>query len=121
MYTALFIYILIIHYLGDFALQTSDQALNKSSNNIYLLRHVAVYSFVWLLFSIVFVGYVGIWGVILFVSITFITHFCIDYVTSRIVKSFFEKKDYHNAFVVIGMDQILHYIQLWFTFNLLLP
>jgi hypothetical protein len=46
-------------------------------------------------------------------------HFATDYVTSRIAKVFFDSGDYHNGFVVVGFDQILHYIQLFLSYMLL--
>jgi hypothetical protein len=51
-----------------------------------------------------------------FAGITFFAHFATDYVTSRISKKFFDAKDYHNGFVVVGFDQVLHYVQLLATF-----
>jgi len=114
------IFILLIHFLADFGLQTHEQAKNKSSNNLYLFYHVAVYSGIW---------YIALLGhphtendgafISLFVLITSILHFCTDYVTSRISKKFFEKQDYHNGFVVVGFDQLLHYIQLFSTWYIL--
>jgi len=109
--------ILVIHWLADFALQTHDQASQKSTNTTMLLKHVLTYSFVW------------IWGawllvdtpekIVLFVMITFISHIITDFWTSKFVKVCFDNQDYHNGFVVIGADQILHYVQLFLTYKLL--
>ena len=110
------IYILLIHFLADFALQTHEQASLKSTNNTMLFYHVLTYSLTWLLGTIALLG----WYSILFAFITFIVHFSTDYVTSRVVKKFFDKQDFHNGFVMIGADQILHYLQLYFTFKLIL-
>jgi hypothetical protein len=56
---------------------------------------------------------------LLFGAITFVAHFITDYATSRIGKPFWEKKDYHTGFVVVGADQVLHYLQLIYTYELL--
>ena len=111
-----FIYILLIHFLADFALQTHEQASNKSSSLKWLSYHVGTYSIIWtlgatILFSDLSLGLV-------FGAITFIAHFITDYVTSRIGKKFWEKGDHHNGFVVVGFDQILHYLQLYYTIKL---
>lgn len=107
------IFILLIHFLADFGLQTHEQTQNKSSDNLYLFYHVAVYSGIWFI-ALLGHPYTEKGGqyISLFVFITFILHFCTDYVTSRISKKFFEKQDYHNGFVVVGFDQLLHYVQL---------
>lgn len=114
------IYILLIHFLADFGLQTHEQATNKSVNGKeeFLFFHVLTYSLTWLLAS--FMLFDNVWDVLFFTGITFVGHYCTDYVTSRIGKPFFEKGDYHNGFVVVGADQICHYLQLLGTYMLLI-
>lgn len=104
------IFISLIHFLADFALQTHDQAINKSKSNRWLFYHVGVYSLIWLI-AIVAYGY-SFDTAFIFSSITLVAHFVTDWITSRIGKPFWEKNDYHNGFVVIGFDQLLHFIQL---------
>jgi hypothetical protein len=114
MKTELFIYMQVIHFLADFALQTSDQAKYKSENNRMLLYHVLTYSVVW--FLAVYIVFGNHTDAFIFAVITFICHFITDYCTSRIGKPFWEAKDYHNGFVVVGFDQMLHFLQLYYTF-----
>lgn len=113
--------ILIIHWIGDFILQSDLQAKNKSKSFYYLIDHTVTYSVTWLLSLIIlgFLGFInlGIVGLISFISITFITHTITDYFTSRLNTKLHEKGDTHNFFVSIGFDQILHYIQLYLTFK----
>lgn len=113
----IFIIILFIHFIADFALQTHEQAMKKSSNEKYLFYHVLIYSLTWFLVIILFAGFKI---ALMFSVITFIFHFLTDYFTSRGVRCYFDKADYHNGFLVIGFDQILHYIQLIYTFKILL-
>jgi hypothetical protein len=114
----LFIYILLIHFLADFALQTHEQASKKSSDNLFLLYHVSTYTLVWIFACIPIFGFSL--KIITFCEFTFLFHFLTDFITSRIGKSFWEKEDYHNGFVVVGFDQILHYVQIWFCIKWLL-
>ena len=111
----LFLWILVIHFLADFGLQTHEQATMKGKFNLWLFYHVGVYSVIWLICSFIFFG--EIWDAVLFSLITFIFHYCTDWITSRIGKPFWEKQDLHNGFVVVGFDQVLHYIQLYYTFK----
>lgn len=104
------VFILLIHFLSDFGLQTHDQATKKSTDVKWLTYHVGVYSIMWLLASW---GYYGDFTIAtIFSTITFACHWLTDYLTSRIGKPFWEKQDFHNGFVVVGFDQVLHYIQL---------
>lgn len=117
----LFIYILLTHFLADFCLQTHEQAMNKSTSDKWLTYHVATYSLVWLLATLYILPVSDFNpGCIGFAAITFFAHWVTDYCTSRIGKQFWDKKDLHNGFIVVGFDQILHYLQLWYTFKLLL-
>lgn len=104
--------ILFIHWVADFLYQTKDMAVNKSSSNLWLFRHVAVYSSVWFFVGI---AIFDIAQVALFTIITFISHFITDYITSRWTKKLYNIGKYYgfpSFFSVIGLDQYLHYLQL---------
>lgn len=104
--------IILIHFFGDFIIQTDWQAKNKSSNLEALLNHTTTYTLCWLPFCLYYhLGY--------FMIITWFFHTITDYLTSRWVKKSFEKQDYHMGFVKIGLDQCGHYIQLFLTFYFL--
>lgn len=106
--------ILLIHWLSDFCLQTHGQATRKSTEDVPLAEHVTAYSLVWLIAAYCMLGS---WDyAVAFASITWVAHCITDYCTSRIGKKYFDKQDYHTGFVVIGFDQILHYIQLFITY-----
>lgn len=128
--------IIIIHWFADFLMQDEKWALGKSKNWKDLLSHTVTYSCITgLLYLILFpctfnfpdffttkLGYLNIFC---FVIITFITHTITDYFTSRIVSKKFAKQEYGSAipnfgaFTIIGIDQVLHYIQLFLTYYLL--
>ena len=54
-----------------------------------------------------------------FVGITFVCHTITDYFTSRLNSKLWAKGDVHNFFVSVGFDQVLHYVQLFLTYQLL--
>lgn len=114
--TSLF-FILLIHYLADFGLQTHYQATNKYRGDGALFAHVGVYSVVWLLALWTYTG--DIKNSLLFAAITFIAHAITDVITANIGKPFWSKEDYHNGFAVVGADQLLHYCQLIFLYTFL--
>jgi hypothetical protein len=119
MESTIFIGIILIHFLADFGLQTNDQAVNKSSSNTWLTYHVGVYSIVWLVAAYCFLFPGDPLLSLAFSMITYVLHFVTDWITSRIGKPFWEKKDLHNGFTVVGFDQVLHYIQLVLTYEFL--
>jgi hypothetical protein len=114
---SVFIFILLIHFLADFGLQTHQQATLKSSRNTFLFYHVGVYSLIWFI-AIVSYGW-KIENAIIFTLFTFIFHYLTDWTTSRVGKPFWDANDFHNGFVVVGFDQLLHYIQLIITWKLI--
>lgn len=111
------ILILLVHFLADFGLQTHEQATEKSKNTVQLLYHVAIYTGVWFFASIVLFG--SWWKPIIFTPVIGVLHFYTDFFSSKLSKSYFEKEDYHNGFVVIGADQFLHYFQLFLMYFIL--
>ncbi len=112
--------IILIHWFADFVLQTDKQAKGKSKEWYWLLSHTFIYSLFWLPFILI-----GAWKLnysltmLLFVPITLICHTITDYFTSRLNNKLWNKGDVHNFFVSVGFDQVLHYIQLFGTYQLL--
>lgn len=117
----MFFYIILIHFLADFALQTHEQSLKKGEGislfNKFLFYHVGVYSITWWIAMGIISGREDL--ALGFAFVTFVTHYIIDWITSRLGKSFWTKQDFHNGFVVVGFDQMLHYIQLLLTYKLI--
>lgn len=118
------LYIIFVHWVADFILQDEKWALGKSKNLRDLLSHTSLYGIVWIFAAIPLfsVGY----GAVLYGGITFIFHTLTDYFTSKLVSKKFFYKDLGGpipnlgAFTYIGGDQVLHYIQLFLTYLLII-
>lgn len=108
-----FVELLFVHWFADFVVQTSSQAFNKSKCNWALARHVLTYTLTLALGSILIFG--NTIEVIGFSVFNGILHWFTDYYTSRLTKYLYEKKDYHNFFVIIGLDQFIHHVTLAIT------
>ena len=125
----LFVMILTIHFLADFGLQTHEQATRKGEGrsfwNRWLAYHVGVYTLVWgavFFFLPLPSEFQSIIGWITFCLLIGIPHYLTDWVTSRLSKPFFNSGDFHNGFVVVGADQVIHYLCLiWVILNLIKP
>jgi hypothetical protein len=107
---------LVVHWIADFVIQTHWQATNKSKDNIALLAHVTTYTLC-IGFVTPFLG--GVWILwIIFVFVNGIAHFITDYFTSRWTSRLYARQDWHNFFVVVGLDQLIHQMTLagtlWF-------
>lgn len=109
--------ILFIHWVADFICQSHEMSLKKSKSNWWLSYHVGVYSTVtglgWLVFN-------QSWLILSMIGITFVTHWITDYFTSRWTSKLYAKGDIHNFFVVVGLDQFIHYTTLLLTYKWLL-
>jgi hypothetical protein len=104
------------HYIFDFICQTKWQAEHKHDNIEALSNHVIVYSWGMDFSTCLFLYGCG---VPLSISIFFgglswfyfaLTHLVTDFITSKISHHYFSKKDYHMGFVVVGLDQIIHFL-----------
>lgn len=115
--------ILAVHWIGDFAFQTDKMAKGKSKNWNDLLSHTGVYSLIWLIPSfIIFFNELetGLIKTLIFLLVTFTFHTITDYFTSRLNSKLWAENKMHWFFVSVGFDQILHYIQLFLTYYLLI-
>lgn len=114
-----FLILLAVHWFSDFVLQTHWQAQNKSKSLNALGRHVGVYTMVlWLVTPLIF-GW-PTFAMLRFVALNGALHFVTDYFTSRLTSRLYEKQDWHNFFVVVGLDQLIHQLTLAGTMILIL-
>lgn len=127
------LFLLIIHYISDFIFQDHKWGENKSKNNTFLIKHTITYSMVFFMLILPLVSfyhpelsnYIILIKSIYFSLISFTFHTIIDYITSRVVSYKIRKKQFgtsipnRGVFSVIGFDQVLHYIQIFITYNYL--
>lgn len=114
--------LLLAHFLADFPFQTKWMAENKSYHMYPLLCHTLTYSTVLTIFVIFLIGCTtdcSDIGWVFFWVWTFITHTLIDLITSRLVSWYYSIKQYRNMFFVIGLDQLLHTVQVLVTYYIL--
>lgn len=110
------LFLLTIHFVADFILQTDWMAVNKSKDWSALFTHVWTYS---LMFLLAITTVKGLWIGLMFFGLTFLTHAITDAITSRITSYLWGKGDRHNFFVVIGFDQLIHAWTLALTWSYL--
>lgn len=105
--------LLVVHWLADFVCQTHWQASNKSKNFQALARHVLSYTAILMAYS---VGFFGLSYIVLyFAALNGTLHLITDFFTSRWTSALYAKQDWHNFFVVIGLDQLIHQLTLAVT------
>lgn len=117
----IFTIIIIAHFIADFVFQDAQWARDKSNSAVALTTHVCTYCLVWIIPAWYLLSYNWVW----FILITFIAHWFTDFVTSKIVKNLFNTNKIGTsvpnlgAFTMIGLDQVLHYLQIYYTINFL--
>lgn len=116
----LIIWILLLHFIGDFILQTDKMAKGKSKSNLVLAYHVGVLTVVlfvglcvasligWYTKQPMSIDLLALFGI--YALANGALHFIIDWCTSRATSFLWSIGDRHNFFVVIGLDQFLHMV-----------
>ena len=119
--TGLFAYILFLHYLGDYIFQPYRMSVQKSENYMMLLYHTIIYS------STIYLGLllvVGVEEAITFSVLTFLAHYVVDFVTSRVIsdnsselrldpdstKPIHKRLRLWGPISLLGLDQLLHQV-----------
>lgn len=99
MYRTLFLYVLLLHFLGDFILQTDGMAENKKTSPAAVLRHSLIYAAPFALLA-------AYWSVpALFLALALAgLHLAVDYLKFLFIRS--AKKPSETA--VYCLDQTLH-------------
>ena len=112
------LWLLTVHFIADFVLQSDWMAQNKSKSNEALGLHVLAYTAALSVGSFPLVFILGLRPGPIFVSWVFLNgaaHFATDYVTSRINARLWAAKQVHNFFVGVGADQLIHALTLGLT------
>lgn len=119
------IVILFAHWVADFVMQNDWMAKGKSKSNIPLLVHGATYTTVITVILSVMAYYLHYSPVdiIWFGIINGVLHTATDYVTSRLSSAAISadrlggKIPNLGFFTIIGLDQMLHFIMLFYTWT----
>ena len=108
--------ILFFHWICDFLFQSRWMAENKSKDIFALVAHALVYTTgLWALCS----PFYGT-SAFAFAGLNGLLHFCVDLISCHVTSFFYEKKDMYLFFATIGLDQYIHFLCLWFTFQRML-
>ncbi len=97
------ILIFVLHYIGDFILQTRWMGENKSKLLSALSLHILVYTATLLPFGFEFAIINGI------------LHFITDFITSRLSSRAYKNGNMAQFWAIIGFDQLIHTITLILT------
>jgi hypothetical protein len=102
------ILLLLLHFIGDYLLQTYDMMINKGKSNQWLLYHTSVY-------TLPFVPFFGLE----FALINGILHGITDFFSSRMNNKLVNCKNPKWFYTNMAFDQMIHLITLFFTYTLL--
>lgn len=109
-----FIWILWSHYIADFILQRRVDAENKWHSIKHLGIHIFTY---WI--AMTFMLYIWFGAIAMpLVLINVLLHLIIDFITSKISHSFYERGEIKAFWDTIGFDQLLHVMILYITWDI---
>ena len=100
--------ILFTHWIADFVCQTDEMAVNKSTSNFWLSLHVFVYT-AWLIPLAWYIFDGDVERTLMWVGGNMSLHYTVDFFTSRINAWFWRNNRRHDFFVMVGLDQLIHY------------
>ena len=114
-YFTILIFLIWIHFMSDFILQSDSMAKNKSSKLLWLSFHCLIYSIPFFIFCFSF--YTTFRSAFIFTFIIGISHFLIDLVTSKVNEKLYKNNKRYWLFVDIGFDQALHLTIIFLAFK----
>jgi hypothetical protein len=103
--------LLFTHWVGDFVLQTHEQATKKSHSVKFLTLHTLTYFLALFVFCFVYDIHP------FFAVINTILHWIVDFFTSKGTSYLWKKERYHDFFALVGLDQFIHISILLYTLN----
>lgn len=113
------IMIFILHWIGDFLLQTQEMATKKSTSIIFLTLHAMVYGAVLTLGGLVFLVWTAGFSILWWATVNMILHWITDKYTSKWTSRLYKEQKFYgfpSFFSVIGLDQMVHGIVLFSTY-----
>lgn len=102
------ILIVVLHFIGDYILQTYEMMMYKSKSNLWLLYHATVYS----LSFVIFFG----WQ---YALLNGSLHAATDFFSSRMNNKLENCKNPKWFYTSMAFDQMIHLIALFWTYTLL--
>lgn len=119
--TSTIFFLLCSHWVADFVMQTDEEATHKSKSIEWLTLHAIKYTLYITALMAIFISFKHGSGVLLpyFIIINGLSHWSIDYFTSRVNSHFWTIDNRHWFFTGIGFDQFLHTVILLSTVKFL--
>lgn len=98
------LFAITLHLIGDWFLQNNWMSQGKSKKFLPLFTHCAVVAVAFIPMGFL----IGWTAAIAFAAINGVTHFFIDYATSRLTHKLWDQGKIWRFFRVIGIDQWMH-------------
>jgi len=111
--------LVILHLFGDFFLQSLKLNKLKASKLPYLVKHVGIYTLVFIVLSPLLIGFTFLQGLV-YSLINGVVHLFVDFFTIKLKNEYREKSEIIYI-AVIAFDAVLHILILVTTLILLYP
>jgi hypothetical protein len=103
--------VLFWHFMADFVFQKEVWKRNKSKSMKALSYHCLTYGFVMFVMM-------SFWSP-LWIVINTLAHFLTDFFTSRWTAKLWREEKVNEFFIVIGLDQFIHFVTMFGTYIIL--
>lgn len=113
------IFLILIHFFGDFFLQSYKLSRLKFIKLHYLVVHVGIYTTVFILLSPILLGLTFMQGLI-YSLVNGALHLIVDYITGKYKIKFLVKNEYLYI-LSIGIDYTVHLLIIILTFLYMYP
>lgn len=115
------IFLLFIHWIGDYRFQYKNMALGKGKSLYWLTIHVLIYLLILTIgvFILYFLMNFEFIKVCKFLIVNGLLHWITDFFTSRLANYYRERND-DRHYWVSGFDQFIHSSTLLYTYDTIL-
>ena len=124
------IILLIAHWISDFVIQKEEWARGKHNSFTDLMSHTLHYALTMYIIVLIFhlIKYgnaIQFMHLLYFWFITLVTHTIVDFITSKFTYKYSHRMQWYfknkslGFFPMIGLDQTIHYIMLFYSYKFL--
>jgi len=109
------LFLFLSHYIADFVFQSRKMGENKSTSFKWLVMHVIVYGATMGILTAPLFSNFDLY--LIWFGVNVFLHLGTDFITSKLSGYFYQKKNMRMFWNVIGIDQTIHFLTLYYSYQ----